>query len=161
DPADPPGIVSQLPAQPPADYAAIELAYPNLQDRNYPIGAAQMFAIVGRLAEDRGWEPRARREPQSPLGAGQVNAVAMTLLGWREEASIRIQGVPQGSVVSMRSAALHPGHDLGENGRRIEDFLAALDQQVTLLLRDAPVTAAPAEQEAAPAIEAEQEGGDD
>ena len=77
----------------------------------------------------------------------------MTLLGWREEAAIRVRGVPQGSVVSMRSAALHPGHDLGENGRRIEEFLAALDQQVTLLLRDAPVTAPPIEEEAAPEVE--------
>lgn len=153
DPANPPGIVSQLPAHPPADYAAIEPAYPNAKDRNYPIEAAQMFAIVSSLVDSQGWEARARREPQTPLAEGQVNAVATTLLGWREEVAIRIRGVPQGSIVSMRSAALHPGHDLGENGRRIEAFLAALDQQVTLLLRDAPVTAAPPEEEeAAPEV---------
>jgi hypothetical protein len=33
----------------------------------------------------------------------------------------------------MRSASLHNLHDLGENGRRIEEFLAALDNQITLL----------------------------
>lgn len=160
DPDKPPGIVSQLPAHQPVDYEAVAAVFPNAQDRNYPIGAPQMFAIVAGLVDERGWEPRARREPQTPLAEGQVNAVAMTLLGWREEVAIRISGVPQGSVVAMRSAALHPGHDLGENGRRIEEFLVALDERVTLLLRDAPVTAAPAEEEETapqPASEAEAE----
>ena len=159
DPQNPPGVVSQLPMHPPVDYGAVAAVFPNAQDRNYPIGAPQMFAIVTGLVEDRGWEPRARREPQTPQAEGQVNAVAMTLLGWREEAAIRITGVPQGSVVAMRSVALHPGHDLGENGRRVEEFLAALDEQVTLLLRDAPVTAAPVDEEpVAPQVESETEG---
>jgi hypothetical protein len=149
DPANPPGIVSQLPAHPPGDPVAIAAAFPNAQNRTYPIEAGQMFAIVADLVEDRGWELRARREPQTPLAEGQVNAVATTLLGWREEVAFRIQGDPQGSIVAVRSAALHPGHDLGENGRRIEAFLADLDRQVTLLLRNVPVDA-PLPEEAEP-----------
>ena len=151
DQVNPPGVVSQLPAHPPADYEAITAAFPNAQNRTYPIAAAQMFAIIVSLVEDREWELRARREPQTPLASGQVNAVATTLLGWREEVAIRIQGSPQGSVIAVRSAALHPGHDLGENGRRIEEFLGALDRQVTLLLRSVPVDAAPVEDDAEPA----------
>ena len=69
DRADPPGIVSQLPAHPPADPAAVAAAFPNAQDRTYPIEAAQMFAIVDGLVGARGWEPRARREPQTPRPA--------------------------------------------------------------------------------------------
>jgi len=156
DPANPPGIVSQLPAHPPADLEAIAAAFPNAQNRTYPIEAAEMFAIVVGLVQERGWDLRARREPQSSLAAGQVNAVAMTLLGWREEIAIRIQGNRQGAVVAVRSAALHPGHDLGENGRRVEEFLVGLDRQVTLLLRNAPVAAPPAEESAPAAVE----GGD-
>jgi hypothetical protein len=161
DPSNPPGIVSQLPASrlAPVDAAAIEAAFPNARNRTYPIEAAQMFELVATMVDQRGWDTRAQRVPQTPLAEGQINAVATTLLGWREEAAIRIQGDPQGSIVSMRSASLHPGHDLGENGRRIEEFLTALDQRVTLLLREAPVAPVPVDPEAAPEVEGEAEEG--
>lgn len=160
DPANPPGIVSQIPPSglAPVDRAAIEAAFPNAHDRTYPIEAAEMFALVQTLVEERGWEPRAQREPQTPLAAGQINAVSMTLVGWRDEVGIRIQGDPQGSIVSMRSVSLHPGHDLGENGRRIEEFLTALDTRVTQILRNVPVSPTPAEPEGEPAP-VEDEGG--
>jgi hypothetical protein len=134
-------LVSQVPASglAPVDRPAIEAAFPNARNRTYPIEAAEMFALVRGLVEARGWEPRAQREPQTPLAAGQINAVATTLLGWRDEVGIRIQGDPQGSIVAMRSVSLHPGHDLGENGRRIEEFFTALDERVTQVLRDAPL----------------------
>ena len=94
----PPGIVSQVPPSglPQADRAAIEAAFPNARNRSYPVEAANMFEVVQGLVAARGWEPRAQREPQTPLAEGQINAVSMTLLGWRDEVSIRIQGNPQG-----------------------------------------------------------------
>jgi hypothetical protein len=136
----PPGLVSQLPAQPlsPAPRAAVETAFPNARTRTYPVEAGRIYALLNQLVEDRDWEVRARREPQTPLAEGQINAVAMTLLGWRDEVAIRIQGTAEGSTVAMRSAALHGGHDLGSNGRRIEEFLAALDERITILLRETP-----------------------
>jgi hypothetical protein len=139
--ANPPGLVSQAVARPasPGERAAVEAAFPNARDRSYPIEAGQMFALVAALADARGWEPRAQREPQTPLAEGQVNAVATSLLGWRDEVAIRIEGNPQGAIISMRSAALHTGPDFGGNGRRIEEFLTALDERVTLSLRDIPV----------------------
>jgi hypothetical protein len=141
DPARPPGLVSRLQNRPVtlADQTAIEAAFPNARSRSYPIEAAQMFALVQSLADERGWEPRARREPQTPLAEGQFNAIATTLVGWRDEVAIRIEGNPQGSLVVMRSASLQPGRDQGENGRRIEEFLSALDDRVTVLLRNVPV----------------------
>jgi hypothetical protein len=145
DAARPPGLVSgvetrRLTAD---ERAAVETAFPNARSRTYPIEASQMFALVQSLANERGWEPRASREPQTPLAEGQVNAVATTLLGWRDEVAIRIQGSPQGSTVAMRSASLQPGHEQGENGRRIEEFLGALDNRVTQLLRNAPIVPEP------------------
>jgi hypothetical protein len=142
--ADPPGLVSQVASHPPgpAEQAAIEAAFPNARSRSYPIEAGEMYTLVAALADARGWEPRARREPQTPLAEGQVNAVATALLGWRDEVAIRIQGNPQGAIVSMRSAALHGGPDYGGNGRRIEEFLIALDERVTQSLRDIPVAPA-------------------
>ena len=142
DTGSPPGLVSQVP---PGGRRAtpdeVRESFPNARSRSYPIAAQQLFALVAQLAEERQWEPRARREPQTPLAAGQLNAIAMTLLGWRDEVAIRIEGTPEGALVDMRSVSLFPGHDQGENGRRVEQFLLDLDDRVTLLLRDAPPVA--------------------
>ena len=141
DAVRPPGLVSHIPAGGrTATPEEVREHFPNARNRTYPIEAAQMYALVLQQAEVRQWETRAQREPQTPLAEGQLNAVATTLLGWRDEVAIRIEGTPEGAVVAMRSASLFPGHDQGENGRRIEDFLRALDDSVMLLLRDAPVT---------------------
>ncbi len=134
----------------PEQRAELEAAFPNARTRTYPIAAEQMFDLVEQLGAANGWEPRARRAPTHPLDEGDLNAIATTLLGWRDEVSVRVLGTAAGSTVDMRSAAAHAWSDLGENGRRIEAFLLALDQRVTLLLRDAPqTTTAPAEPEAA------------
>ncbi|HQZ11766.1 MAG TPA: DUF1499 domain-containing protein [Devosia sp.] len=159
DAASPPGLVSQVPPSNVVDSAAIVAAFPNARNRTYPIEAAQLYALVVELADQRGWEPRARREPQTPLAAGQVNSIAMTLIGYRSEVAIHIQGDAQGSTVSMRSASLNPGHDLGENGRRIEEFLTALDLRVTQIIRDAPVTGTPPADDPAPETPAADDKG--
>jgi hypothetical protein len=155
---DPPGLVSEAVAPRPdaAGQAALVAAFPNARDRSYPIEAAQMYALVAELVAARGWEPRAAREPQTPLAESQINAIATTLVGWRDEVAIRIAGTPQGALVSMRSVALHGFHDLGENGRRVEEFLVALDQRVTALLRNVAPAAA-GEEEPAPAPQTDEE----
>lgn len=141
----PPGLVSQVETRPwtAEERAALEAAFPNARTRTYPVEAPQIYAVAAQLAEEKGWELRARREPQSALAEGQINAIATTLLGWRDEVAIRVSGTPEGSAVAMRATALHGLHDLGENGRHIEDFLAALDDRITRLLRDVPVAPAP------------------
>lgn len=134
----------------PAQRAEIEAAFPNARTRTYPIAAEQMFGIVEQLAAANGWELRARRAPTGPLAEGDLNLIATTLLGWRDEVVVRVLGTTAGSTVDMRSAAAHGWSDLGENGRRIEQFLLALDQRITLMMRDAPATpAGPAEPESA------------
>jgi hypothetical protein len=142
----PPGLVSPVETRPWTieEQQAIEAAFPNARTRTYPIEAPQIYALAAQLVDAKGWESRARREPQTPLAEGQINAIATTLLGWRDEIAIRITGSAQGSTVAMRSTSLHNIHDLGENGRTVEDFLAALDNQITLMMRDAPLAPAPA-----------------
>jgi hypothetical protein len=98
-----------------------------------------MFTLVEQLVAERGWDVRSRRVPLNALGTGQLNAVATTLFGWRQEVALRITGSTEGSSVAMRSASLTSFHDFAENGLRIEAFLVDLDNRVTLLLRDAPV----------------------
>ena len=150
-------VVSKLAT--PDQRAELEAAFPNARTRTYPIAAQQMFGIVEQLGRANGWEPRARREPTHPLDKGDLNAIATTLLGWRDEVAVRVQGTATGSTVDMRSAAAHGWLDLGENGRRIEQFLLALDERITLMLRDAPQTpTTPAEPESATPDVVEEEG---
>ena len=122
----------------PGERARIEAAYPNARSRNYPVDAVQMYGVVSDLVDSRGWEVRARREPQSPMDTGEVNVIAANILGFRQEIVIRVAGATDGSTVAMRSASLFDFPDFGNNGRRIEDFLLDLDTQVTDALRNAP-----------------------
>lgn len=156
--ADPPALVTVVAkVATPAQRAALEAAFPNARTRRYPIAAGQMFTIIEQLAAANGWEPRARRAPTHSLDEGDFNVIATTLLGWRDEVALRVLGTAAGTTVDMRSAAAHAWLDLGENGRRIEAFLLALDQRITLMLRDAPQTSTtPAEPEsAAPEVQEE------
>jgi hypothetical protein len=131
----------------------IAAAFPNARTRSYPVDATEMFVIVDRLVEQRGWDVRTQRAPPGALGTGQINAIAVRLFGWRDEVALRIAGTTQGSTIDMRSVPLAGFVDFGENGRRIEEFLVALDQQITLTLRDgAQPTAAPEPETAAPPV---------
>ena len=68
---------------------------------------------------------------------GELNAVITTLLGFREEVAIRVNGTADGTTIAMRSASLSTFPDFGENGQRVEAFMLDLDNQVTLMLRNA------------------------
>lgn len=137
--ANPPTLVSFIESRftGPDDRARIEATFPNARSRNYPLTAPQMFDTVSALVDDRGWDVRSTRAPQSELDTGQLNAVVTTALGFRQEVSIRISGNSDGTTIAMRSASLANFPDFGENGQRVEAFLLDLDNQVTMMLRDA------------------------
>ena len=116
----------------------IAATFPNARTRTYPIDATQIFATIEDLVDQRGWEVRTRREPPTALDSGQINAISVSIFGFRDEVAIRVSGTPSGSIVDMRSVPLSGFHDFGENGKRVEEFLLALDEKITLLLRDAP-----------------------
>ena len=124
--------------------AEIAQTFPNVETRTYPLGLVPAFGLVQAIVADNGWDVRLLREPGD---AGQINAQIVTLPGWREEVVIRVTGSMTTSVVDMRSASLNALHDFGSNGTRIEDFLAALDDAVTTLLRDNPNANQPVEVE--------------
>ena len=137
--ANPPPLVSFVESRfiGPGDRAKIEATFPNARSRNYPLTAPQMFDTVSALVDDRGWDVRSKRAPQSELDSGQLNAVVTTMLGFRQEIAIRISGNSDGTTIAMRSASLTNFPDFGENGQRVEAFLLDLDNQVTVMLRDA------------------------
>ena len=126
---------------------AVELAaeFPNVETRSYPLGQSQTFELVKSMVEERGWAVRLLRAPDGVGGAGQINAQAVTIPGWREEVVLRVTGTPDNASVDMRSASLNARHDLGSNGLRVEEFLVALDDAVTRLLRDNPNANQPVE----------------
>ena len=152
DPRNPPALLAGaalVPLEAAAEQAAAR-AYPNVRTRTYPVDAARTFGLVVQLAAANGWEIRFRRAPQGLLGEGQINALAMRFLGWRDEVAIRVVGTPAGAIVDMRSRTQDGGRDLGGNGPRIEQFLLGLDDAVTRLLRDSPDTPAAEEAEETP-----------
>jgi hypothetical protein len=122
----------------PEERERIETAYPNARSRTYPIEAPQMFDVVGRLIDTEGWDVRATRAPLGPLDTGQYNAVVTTLLGFSQEVAVRVAGSADGATIDMRSTSLSSFPDFGGNGQRVEAFLLELDNQVTLMLRNAP-----------------------
>jgi hypothetical protein len=124
-----------------------------MRTRTYPVDAVRVVELVSRLVAENDWEVRTRREPLGLLGAGQINALVMRPLGWRDEVAIRVVGRLDGARVDMRSRAPDGAFDFGGNGPRIEETLLALDGRITRLMRDAP-DARPGEEAEAPPAEA-------
>jgi hypothetical protein len=143
DPANPPPLVSAInpSAVAPGISRQVAAAFPNVKTRNYPLAPGRIFAIVDKLVADRGWDVVRRHEPDATDATGQLNAIAMTLFGFRDEVSIRLVGGPDGTAVAMRSVSLTPVHEPGVNGTRIEGFLAALDDKITQLRKSQPAGA--------------------
>lgn len=140
DPVNPPPLVSGVQ---PAESAApvsdrLAAAFPNVRTRNYPLPVDRTFAVVEQLVADRGWQVLQRRPPATGDEPGQVNALATTLFGFRDEVSIRLEPTASGTRVAMRSVSLTALHEPGVNGSRIEGFLTALDDKLTQLQDEAP-----------------------
>ncbi len=138
---------------PPEQKAAI---FPNAETRTYPLGLVQTFDVVRAMVAERGWEIKLLREPGADFGPGRINAQITTLPGWREEAVFLISGGPANAAVDMRSVSLNALHDFGSNGQRIEAFMTALDDAVTILLRDNPNANLPVETDAEDTPEVEE-----
>lgn len=138
---------ARMPTPKMLDDASLEAEFPNVKTRTYPLSAVQAFQIVRHLVEARGWDIRQQSAPAVGHDVGLINAQATSLLGWRDEAVLRVEGHAAGSSVDMRSASLNSRHDLGTNGARIEQFLTELDDQITSLLRDNPNLNQPIEAE--------------
>lgn len=132
-------------------------AFPTAVARTYALPPDRVLALVAALVSDRQWDTRLRREPVAPSTPGRMNALAMTLFGYRDEVGFLVSWTAEGSIVSMRSASLYGLSDLGANGRRIEAFLAALDKATLEAQRQGPIRDAPTP-DAAP--EDEQANGD-
>lgn len=143
-------------ATPPALQQQIAAHFPNVRTRSYPVDAGQVFTIVEQLVDEEGWDVSISRNPDDSEGTGLLDGVAIRLLGWRDEVAIRVRATDTGAIIDMRSAPFYDFPDFGENGRRVEKLLLALDGRMTALLRTAagaPAADADADQGDAPAVE--------
>jgi hypothetical protein len=139
-----PGMTA-MPAPKRLSAADLAKVFPNVATRSYPLGVLQTFAVVQGLVAEREWDLRLLHEPGTD-NIGRINAQIMTPPGWREAVVLRVSGSDSTSQVDMRSASLNAQHDLGSNGLRIENFLTALDEAITVLLRDNPNANRPLEE---------------
>ncbi len=112
-------------------------AFPNIIIRYYPVEAKNIYQLARQIILQNGWEIIAEQKIDEGDGDwGQINAIATSIFGWRDEIAVLIEENNQGSSVKMRSLALYLGHDLGRNGRRVEKFLLELDDAVNKFSRD-------------------------
>lgn len=114
------------------DTAELQLAaYPGVIGRRYEVAPDLIVGAIVSLARARGWTVRgdpAMAEGQSEL---TIEMVAYTsFLGFPSDVSIRLIEEDASIYVDMRSASRYGRHDLGDNARRIESFLLALDAAV-------------------------------
>jgi len=111
-------------------------SYPEITGRRYELPAERVVAIVRQLAAMRSWTvlaaPAAERD-EPVADDTTIEAVAYSgLLAIPYDVVIRIVDEQESTYVDMRSASRYGLHDFGENARRIADFLASLDVEVSL-----------------------------
>ncbi len=107
-------------------------AFPGATARVYSLSPQQMFGLIEELVALREWKIVGQNQPGNSGRTGQINALAMTLMGWQDEVVLRVTPSQDGTKVDMRSTSLNGAHDLGTNGLRIEGFLAELDAVAAL-----------------------------
>src|SRR5437667_11219386 len=79
----------------------------------------------------RKWVVIAQRPPQPPGRIGPIEAVARTpIMGFREDASIRVTPDGEGSRVDIRSSSRYFESDLGSNAARITSLIDDINNAV-------------------------------
>lgn len=103
-------------------------AYPEVTGRRYEAAPDRVLEAILAEARLRGWSVRSA--PSMPVDAVEltVEAVAYSFfLGFPADVAIRLTDETATTYVDMRSVSRYARHDLGDNARRVANFLAALD----------------------------------
>lgn len=110
------------------DPATMELqaqAYPHLQTLRSSMEYGAMFDKAVQVATAMGWEIYFQDR-----NAGIIEAVdTTTVMGFKDDIVIRVRTNAQGALVDLRSVSRVGLGDLGANAKRIEAFIAGLQQQ--------------------------------
>jgi hypothetical protein len=139
DPQDPPHFSAQMPPgagmnanEPPRLNAALQKQfYPNVTGRRYQLSAEGIAAQVNALAAEAGWQRVSEGPALQPTGEWIIEAmVTTTVLGFKDDAVIRVTDEGESTYVDMRSASRFGTSDLGANARRIVKFMNELDLRI-------------------------------
>lgn len=115
--------------------------FPNIYARSARLDAGVMFDLVLAEMELREWTILAARRPTQFQPTGQINAQELNWMGFAEEISVSVQTQGQRVHVNAISASAFAAFDFGSNGRRLEDFLLALDEEINAQIARASVPA--------------------
>lgn len=140
DLADPPAFsrsrralelrAGRIPPDPgPSVRAAQAQAYPAVEPLVLELQPVEVFQLVQRAAQQRGWQVIETASPGGRTGVGRLEAVDRSLLmRFPDDVTVRIRPVAAGARVDVRSASRLGAHDLGANARRIEAFMQRLQE---------------------------------
>ncbi|MHB2166932.1 DUF1499 domain-containing protein [Alsobacter sp. R-9] len=120
----------RIPPDPgPASRALQAIAYPELAPLTLELAPQEVYQLVLKAAQQRGWQVVETAAPGGRTGTGRIEAIDRSLLmRFPDDVTVRIRPVAVGARVDVRSASRFGAHDLGANARRIEAFLATLQE---------------------------------
>jgi len=105
--------------------AAQAQAYPDLQTLQTDLAFEELFERAVRVASDMGWEIYLQ-----DANAGVIEAVDTTaIMGFKDDIVVRVRTNETGALIDLRSVSRVGIGDLGANAKRIQTFMAALQQQ--------------------------------
>src|SRR3712207_4447150 len=113
-PPDVPGEVRRIQRQ----------SYPQVAPLTLDLPADQVYELVRRAAQNRGWQVIESARPGGRVGLGRLEAIDRTfLLRLPDDVTVRIRPRADGARIDVRSASRIGQHDLGQNAQRIQRFL--------------------------------------
>lgn len=99
-------------------------AYPNIEPMIVEASRAEVFDHAVATARRMGWAIHA-----ADAARGRIEATDTTFwFGFKDDVVVRIQSVPQGTRVDVRSVSRVGRSDVGTNAKRIREYLGALRQ---------------------------------
>ncbi len=115
----------RIPPDVPPDLRRLQRqAYPQIAPLTLDIPADQVYDLVRRAAQNRGWQVIESARPGGRVGLGRLEAVDRTfLLRLADDVTVRIRPRADGARIDVRSASRLGQHDLGQNAQRIQRFL--------------------------------------
>jgi len=123
------GVMPPDPA--PESRLAQQAAYPALTPLTLELGIQDAFILAQKAVQQRGWQLVEAVGPGPRTTTGRIDAVDRSLLlRIPADVTIRLRTVAGGTRVDLRAASRSGAHDLGENARRIQAFVQALNELV-------------------------------
>jgi uncharacterized protein (DUF1499 family) len=107
-------------------------AYPEVQPILVDLEPAQAYQLALRLVGELGWRVVDANPPNLRVdGDAQIEAIDHSLLfGFASDIAIRIRPLVNQTRIDIRSASRVGRHDFGANARRIDRFIAAVQDSM-------------------------------